>query len=433
MEIKTKNLYFITIGTISSSNYKKNCEIITSGETFALANAKYYLFKKGKIKYFVNVLDKTKYYPKEREETGICAVHYLPASTILTPEEISKKKISYNKISHYFSKYKRLVDKITNVSKAEKENDNDKESTPKSNLREELNLGKTLTNKYFKNDPAIGRENELEEVITPLATLYRNPILVGKSGVGKTSIAEKLAYNIQRNNVPEFLKNRKIIEVSSCELVAGTKYLGELEKKVLSLINYVKEHNAILFIDEIHTIYGAGTSEKNDNDVASIIKTAIDRDGIKVIGTTTTEEYNKYFTNNALKRRFEVVEIKEPTGILLRQIINYTFDNYSKNYGISIDNLYNNVVDILIELTEEKHRTYNDKICNPDLTISIIDKSFALALVENSKTLEIRHIIKAIKTCTRVYDSARINAINKISALNPPGERKTNIRVLKIH
>ncbi len=278
----------------------------------------------------------------------------------------------------------------------------------------------TLTEKKFKNEPAIGRDKEVNDLIIALAQDKKNPILVGPSGTGKTTIADQLAYKIQKGNVPEFLKNKKIIEIDLANLLSGTKYSGTLQDKFTSLINLAIKNNAIIFIDEIHTIYGAGTHDKSDYDIAAMLKQAIDRQGLKVIGTTTTEEYEKYFSNDALKRRFDKVLVDEPNENILYKIINKVFNDYSSNNNIKLLSNMENIIDNLIELTDSKHRTWNDKVCNPDLVIGIIDRIFADAKVNNQKELTIENIIYGINSCNRIYDSSKEDAINNLDIIEKP-------------
>jgi len=282
------------------------------------------------------------------------------------------------------------------------------------NEKENANYITILTNKKFKYEPAIGRDNELKELIITLAQDKKNPILVGPSGTGKTTIVDQLAYKIQKNSVPNFLKNKKIIELDMTNLIAGTKYVGTLEEKINKLIDYAIENDAIVFIDEIHTIYGAGSTEKNNNDVASMIKQAIDRKGLKVIGTTTKEEYDKFFSNDALKRRFEKVLVEEPNDKLLYQIIDKVFTDYSKNNNIELLDNMNNIISVLIELTHSKHRSWNDEVCNPDLVLGIIDRIFADAKVNNQDKLTIYNIIYGISSCNRIYDICKETAISNL-------------------
>ena len=135
---------------------------------------------------------------------------------------------------------------------------------------------KILTNKIFYTEPIIGRTSELKEIMIALATSNKNPILVGPSGVGKSVIVNELAYLIQNNNVPNFLKSKKIIQLNVSDFILNTKYRGELEERFNKIIDTAKEENAILFIDEIHTIIGAGTSEGDRLNVSEMLKPVLD-------------------------------------------------------------------------------------------------------------------------------------------------------------
>lgn len=285
-----------------------------------------------------------------------------------------KKKLKTNEIKELLlflnnNVYKKESDSyINSLDKKETQGtDNNKNANNQNN--NSLDFINILTNKKFKTEPCIGRENELYEIIIALATEKKNVILVGPSGTGKTAICEQLAYKIQQNDIPNFLKNKKIIELNLFGLLADTRLAGVLEEKFASLVNYAINNNAILFIDEIHNIYGAGTHDKSNYDIAAMIKQAIDRQGLKIISTTTTEEYEKYFSNDALKRRFEKIIIKEPDNKTLYQIINKVFNDYSKNSNIKLLENMNKIINCLIDLTDSKHRTWNDKVCNPDLVI----------------------------------------------------------------
>lgn len=338
--------------------------------------------------------------------------------------KILKKVIKWNRISD--KDIKTILVCLNNENNKPHYDNNKVDNNNSQNEKKlDLNYSTILTNKKFKCEPAIGRNNEVNELIVTLAQDKKNPILVGPSGTGKTTIADELAYKIQKNDVPKFLKNKQIIELDMTSLIAGTKYVGTLEEKVNKLIDYAVENEAIIFIDEIHTIYGAGTTSKSDNDVAAMIKQAIDRQGLKVIGTTTTEEYEKYFSNDALKRRFEKILVSEPTNEILYQIINKVFNDYSKNNNIKLLNNMDNIISILTELTDSKHR---DKICNPDLVIGIIDRIFADAKVNNQNKLTIYNIIYGINSCNRIYDGIKEIAIYNLDTK----EEKENQKIIQL-
>ena len=296
------------------------------------------------------------------------------------------------------------------------------------------NKYKILTNKIFYTEPIIGRTSELKEIMIALATNNKNPILVGPSGVGKSVIVNELAYLIQNNNVPNFLKSKKIIQLNVSDFILNTKYRGELEERFNKIIDTAKEENAILFIDEIHTIIGAGTSDGDKLNVSEMLKPVLDSEDIKVIGTTTNEEYINFFETTALKRRFEKININEPDDILLSSIIRKTFIDYFNNTNISaleIENYLDIIIEELIKLTNKKNRTYNDIENNPSLVISIIDKAFAESKLLDNEYLEIDNIIYGIKSCNRLYNTSKETTINNIINLNKT-KPKTLSKVIEL-
>ena len=293
---------------------------------------------------------------------------------------------------------------------------------------------KILTNKIFYTEPIIGRTSELKEIMIALATNNKNPILVGPSGVGKSVIVNELAYLIQNNKVPNFLKNKKIIQLNVSDFILNTKYRGELEERFNKIIDTAKEENAILFIDEIHTIIGAGTSEGDKLNVSEMLKPVLDSEDIKVIGTTTNEEYINFFKTTALKRRFEKININEPDDILLSSIIRKTFIDYFNNTNISaleIENYLDITIEELIKLTNKKNRTYNDIENNPSLVISIIDKAFAESKLLDNEYLTIDNIIYGINSCNRLYNTSKETTINNIINLNKT-KPKTLSKVIEL-
>ena len=293
---------------------------------------------------------------------------------------------------------------------------------------------KILTEKRFKTEPIIGRGNELKELMIALASNNKSAILVGPSGVGKSVIVNELAYLIQNGNVPQFLKDKKVFKVNVAEFTAGTRYRGEMEERFNRIIKDIKEEDAILFIDEIHTIVGAGTTDGDKLNVSEMLKPVLDDGNIKIIGTTTNEEYNKFFETTALKRRFEKISINEPDNILLSNIIRKTFIDYFNITNISaleIEQYLDSIIEELIKLTSKKNRTYNDIENNPSLVISIIDKAFAEAKLLDNEYLEIDNIIYGIKSCNRLYNTSKETTINNIINLNKT-KPKTLSKVIEL-
>lgn len=300
----------------------------------------------------------------------------------------------------------------------------------KSKLKE---FGSILTDKEYITSPTIGREEELKNLMIVLAQDKKLPIVVGESGVGKTSLVEELAYRIQKNDVPNFLKDKIIVEINPNDLIAGKKYTGEFEKVIKNLMDICGDDRIILFIDEIHTIYGVGTHDKSDVDLSAMLKPYIDRRGVEIIGTTTSAEYDKYFSNDALKRRFERVVVKEPSNEVLYQIIDKVINDYiiKTNIDFKDSKVKNEIIKIILEATSNNHRVYNDKLNNPDLAISIVDRAFATAKVFDDEYITQNNFIESFKNCSRIYESTKELAINRLEHLNTKIE-KSQTKIIKL-
>ena len=201
-----------------------------------------------------------------------------------------------------------------------------------------LNIGHILNDKAHDFDPVVGRDKELNQIIEVLLRKKKsNPILIGKAGVGKTAIIEELARRITLKQVPYPLLNKKIIELPMGDLVSGTKYRGEFEERLTKIIKEViKNKDIILFIDEVHSMVNAGGAEGAIN-ASDILKPYLARGDIKVIGATTTEEYEKFIAKDkALERRFEVVMINEPTLEETKEILLGIKSSYEIHHKITI-------------------------------------------------------------------------------------------------
>ena len=293
--------------------------------------------------------------------------------------------------------------------------------------------GIVLNKKNYMAEPIIGRDKELRNLMITLALEKKNPLIVGESGVGKTALVDELVYKIKTGNVPHFLKEKIILEINPSDIVAGCQYVGMFEDNMTKLMKVCERLDVIVFIDEIHTIYGIGAAKGKENDMASMLKHYIDRSNLKVIGTTTEKEYNDFFSEDALKRRFEKITIKEPDDELLYQIINKVIFDYCIKNGLSLESntLINQIVDIIVDATGKNHRVYSDIVNNPDLAISIIDKAFAFAKVYDSKFIATKHFIESFEYCDRIYEPTRNVAITRLKSLNI-NEEKPKQKILKV-
>lgn len=333
----------------------------------------------------------------------------------------SEKKFTESEIVKVEKLFEYNIKELEEAKKKYKEFQRKEESLKKRQMIESKleDYGQVLTTKSYKKSPTIGREQELKNLIVTLAQDKKNPIIVGESGVGKTVLVEELAYRIQIGEVPNFLKNKMIVEINPNELVAGCEYVGQFEKKMKELMSLCDNENIILFIDEIHTMYGVGTTKNNDNDMASMLRHYADRLNFKIIGTTTKEEYNKYFSTSSFKRRFERIEVKEPDNVLLYQIIDKIIEDNCNNKNLKFENssIKNQIINIIIEVTSKGGRVYDDPLCNPDLAISIVDKAFAFALVYDSEFITKEHFIESFKCNDRIYKSRCEHAIERLKKI----------------
>lgn len=237
--------------------------------------------------------------------------------------------------------------------------------------------------KQGKNDPVIGRNDEINRVIQILSRRNKNnPVLIGEPGVGKTAIAEGLAQRIVNNDVPEILKNCHIISLNMSSVVAGTKYRGEFEERLKKVIDEVKKHKDwILFVDELHTLVGAGSSE-GSMDAANIMKPALARGELRCIGATTLKEYKKYIEKDAaLERRFQPVKVGEPTPKDTLEILKGLRDRYEAFHKAKITD------EALKAAVELSGRYITDRF-QPDKAIDVIDEAAAKVRMEASSTPE---------------------------------------------
>ncbi|MDU7052444.1 MAG: ATP-dependent Clp protease ATP-binding subunit [Dialister sp.] len=233
--------------------------------------------------------------------------------------------------------------------------------------------------KQGKIDPVIGRQTEIDRVIQILSRRNKNnPVLIGEPGVGKTAIAEGLAQKIINNDVPEILKNSHIISLNMSAVVAGTKYRGEFEERLKKVLDEVKKHdNWILFIDELHTLVGAGATE-GSMDAANIMKPALARGELHCIGATTLKEYKKYIEKDAaLERRFQPVKVGEPTVSDTIAILMGLRDRYEAFHKAKI-------TDEAIKKAVELSSRYITDRFQPDKAIDVIDEASAKVRMEAS-------------------------------------------------
>ncbi|WP_461637267.1 ATP-dependent chaperone ClpB [Labilibaculum euxinus] len=245
-----------------------------------------------------------------------------------------------------------------------------------------------------KLDPVIGRDEEIRRILQILSRRTKNnPILIGEPGVGKTAIAEGLAHRIVKGDVPDNLKNKQVFSLDMGALIAGAKYKGEFEERLKSVVKEVVESDGdiVLFIDEIHTLIGAGKGE-GAMDAANILKPALARGDLRAIGATTLDEYQKYFEKDkALERRFQKVMVNEPDTLSAISILRGLKERYENHHKVQIKD------EAIIAAVELSQRYISDRFL-PDKAIDLIDEAAAkLRLEMNSLPEELDEIERRIK------------------------------------
>lgn len=252
----------------------------------------------------------------------------------------------------------------------------------------------TLKASEGKLDPVIGREEEIERLMQILIRKTKNnPILLGEPGVGKTAIVEALAQRIIKKDVPKSLQNKKVIALDMSALIAGAKYRGEFEDRLKAVVNEViKSENIILFIDEIHTIVGAGASE-GSMDAANILKPALARGELHTIGATTLKEYRKYFEKDAaLQRRFQPVNVGEPSVNEALAMLRGIKEKLEIHHNVTIND------SALVAAAKLSKRYITDRFL-PDKAIDLIDEAAAeLKMQIESEPSSLRKVRKDIET-----------------------------------
>lgn len=273
------------------------------------------------------------------------------------------------------------------------------------------NYGENLSDKEYITNPAIGRDEQIKEMVLVLLTPDKSVILVGKPGVGKTATIEGLAYRIQKGNVPNALKGYNVIKVNTSSLLGVDPVTGEA--KVNNLIDEIKNYNnLILFIDEIHTLMG-GKGESLD--FANMFKPALDRGDIKVIGATTSEEYERYILRDkAFVRRFQKVQINEPTREENIAILVGTLPKIEKRTGITMKYspfVQQRVMEFITDITSEYKRIYEIGSRYPDVSLTFVQEAFSNALFDNREEVNILDFRKAIASSKNIYQDVITKAL----------------------
>ena len=330
---------------------------------------------------------------------GNSAASVLMKKLGLDPEQLKKS------LKGIFENFSRLPEMIS------QDEDNDQMDFPEPPSRI-----KSTTLDYFATDltkkategnidPVIGREKEIERVISILNRRNKNnPVLIGEPGVGKTAIVEGLALAITQGEVPDFLLDKKILSLDLALVIAGSMFRGEFENRLKQIIDEIQDsENVILFIDELHTIVGAGATQ-GSLDAANILKPALARAELSVIGATTLSDYKKHFENDAaLERRFQPVLIEEPTLEQTKKILEGLKNNYEKHHRLRI------TPEALHAAAEYATRYIPDRFL-PDKAIDLLDESAAQMRTKLGRSKKFRNI-KALEAEISKLEQEKATAV----------------------
>lgn len=274
--------------------------------------------------------------------------------------------------------------------------------------------GDDLTAKDYITDPAIGRDDEIKQMILALLTPEKSALLVGKPGIGKTAIVEGLAYRIIKGYVPDVLLNYQIIKINITSLIGSTSINGETENRIDLLVRELNtKDNVIVFIDETHLL----VNKNGGMDFANMLKAGLDRGTIKMIGATTTEEYEHYILRDrAFLRRFQKIEVLESDKETTVQILMGTLPKIEHKIGVKCE--YTNfikerIMRFIVDMTDEYKRVYEIASRYPDICLTIVSNAFTYALYDNNRTVTIKHFYKAICNAKNIYEDAKQKEIER--------------------
>lgn len=267
--------------------------------------------------------------------------------------------------------------------------------------------GEDLTAKDYLTDPAIARDGEIKQCILTLLTPEKSALLVGKPGIGKTAIVEGLAYRIKNGLVPDVLKGWSIIKINITSLIGSAQSEGQTENRIDLLVKELSQKDrTILFIDETHVL----VNRDGGLDFANMLKTGLDRGSIKMIGATTTEEYETYILRDrAFLRRFQKIDVVEADQETCVKILMGTYPKLEKQVGVKIGYqpfVIQKIMAFIVQMTDEYKRVYEVASRYPDICLTIVANAFTYALYDNTNIVTIKHFYKAVCNAKNIYVDA---------------------------
>lgn len=277
--------------------------------------------------------------------------------------------------------------------------------------------GQELTKREYITDPSIGRDEEIKQVIMTLLTPEKSALLVGKAGVGKTSIVEGVAYRIQKNMVPKALEGYKIFKLNVTSLLGKTESNGQIESRVDLLVKELASRpKTIVFLDETHVLVNKDGGESGI-DFANMFKAGLDRGEIKMIGATTDEEYEQYILRDrAFLRRFQKIDVAEVDQSTCVKILMGTYPKIEAKTGVHFEYtsyVIERIMTFIVDMTDEYKRIYEISSRYPDICLTILSNAFTYALFDNEKEVKMRHVYKAICNAKNIYEDAKKKEIER--------------------
>ena len=294
--------------------------------------------------------------------------------------------------------------------------------------------GENLTTKTYITDPAIARDNEIKQCILTLLTPEKSALLVGKPGIGKTAIVEGIAYRIQNGMVPDALKGWEIIKVNITSLIGSTQSAGQTENRIDLLVKELaQKEKTILFIDETHVLI----NKDGGLDFANMLKAGLDRGTIKMIGATTTEEYETYILRDrAFLRRFQKIDVLEADQPTCVKILMGSYPKIEKQLGVRVAYQpfeIQKILTFIVEMTDEYKRVYEVASRYPDICLAIISNAFTYALYDNSSIVTIKHFYKAICNARNIYPDALAKEKERFKVVFADMLRNENVNLNEIN
>jgi len=407
-KFKIENLYVTYVGIKNHGNISSKETIICYQKKDSLGHSIYYDLLGGN-KYRL----KDDYYANYGENIVFNPISFL---SVFKPSEykddlLKKKYVTREQLIEI---YNALNNNNGYIETREKKSD--------KNEQRKFDSYSILNEKNYSSEPAIYREQELEKLMISLALNKKIALIVGDRGTGKTAVVDELAYLIQKGKVPDFLKNKMIIEVNIPSLKRKDNKKSTIEDRINNLISTAKENNAILFVDDSETIFTPEGENKEDKNTMELLKYAAEREDIKIIATTNNKGYNAYYNNLDFKRKFDVIEIIEPDEKKLTDIIIDNINKQKKIRNISYENIQDQLTDIITLLIATTAPLNTIEICNeqnPGLVLGIIDKSFAIAEVKKQKELSIDNIKESIQSNQQLDPNRKTKALEFLESLKP--------------